>query len=161
MSASAASHDIRRDLVALLPRLRRFALILAGDTTAADELVREVCIRAIDKSHHWKAECRLESWVFTLIRSAWQDASGTPDGRDANTIEDEAEQAPAVTAAAPILSCFSSEKALALLLVDIEGFDYAEASSILGISSAELAGRLCAARMTLSAEPAARAERRA
>lgn len=161
MSASAASHDIRRDLVALLPRLRRFALTLVGDGGAADDLVRDVCLRAIDKSHLWKAECRLESWVFSLIRSTWDDTAGHRRDTGRQETDGDGSQAEFATAFSPALSCLSNEKAVVLLLIDVENFDYVEASSILGISAADLATRLCAARMALSTQPAARAERRA
>lgn len=161
MSASAASHDIRRDLVALLPRLRRFALTLAGDSRAADDLVRNVCLRAIDKSHHWKAECRLESWIFSLIRSAWDETAGSDHGGDLQAADDGVSQPHFATFSSPALSCLSGDKAIALLLIDVENFDYTEASSILGISATDLAARLCAARMALSMQPAALAERRA
>ncbi len=49
MRQPATTTDIRRDLVGLLPRLRRFAITLAGETAAADELVQAVCLRAISK----------------------------------------------------------------------------------------------------------------
>src|SRR5262245_29259276 len=65
--------DIRRDLVGLLPRLRRFAMTLGGDTTSTDELVQAVCRRAIEKSNQWNGEGRLESWVYTLARQQWTD----------------------------------------------------------------------------------------
>lgn len=74
MTQQIPSADIRRDLVALLPRLRRFALTLTGSEPEADELVRESCGHAIQKSHHWKGEGRLESWLFSLTRSLWTDA---------------------------------------------------------------------------------------
>ena len=65
--------DIRRDLVGLLPRLRRFAMTLTGDVAAADELVQSVCQRAVAKSQQWNGEGRLESWVYTLARHLWND----------------------------------------------------------------------------------------
>jgi len=58
MNQPTAITDIRRDLVALLPRLRRFALTMATSASEADDLVREVCAKAIQKSHHWKGEGR-------------------------------------------------------------------------------------------------------
>ena len=42
--------DLRRSLVGLLPKLRRFAMTLACDAADADALVLQACERAIAKS---------------------------------------------------------------------------------------------------------------
>lgn len=157
MNPSAASTDIRRDLVALLPRLRRFALTLTGDATLADGLVQDVCARVILKSHHWKGEGRLESWVFNQIRTGVSE-----DSRKRNRHEPTAE---AIDGNAAIASKaflgLPHGLASTLLLVDVEGFDYSEAASILGITPELLSSRLCAARLALASLPPGLAERRA
>jgi RNA polymerase sigma-70 factor (ECF subfamily) len=161
MNPSAASGDIRRDLVTLLPRLRRFALTLTGDPRAADVLVQEVCARTIQKSHHWKGEGRLESWVFSLIRSGWSDEPRRR-GRSEAQPGDHAEKMNGKGAASTkVLDCLTPGLASALLLVDVEGFDYPEAASILGIAPELLSSRLCAARLSFAALPPDLAERRA
>ena len=157
MNPSAASTDIRRDLVALLPRLRRFALTLTGDATLADGLVQDVCARVILKSHYWKGEGRLESWVFNQIRTGVSE-----DSRKRNRHEPTAEAIdgnPAIASKAFL--GLPHGLASTLLLVDVEGFDYSEAASILGITPELLSSRLCAARLALASQPPGLAERRA
>ncbi|MBW9086526.1 RNA polymerase sigma factor [Rhizobium wenxiniae] len=160
MNPSAASTDIRRDLVALLPRLRRFAQTLTGDTNATDTLVRDVCARVILKSHHWKGECRLESWVFNQIRIGWNEET-----RKRNRQEPHPRQSAQATddgsSASKAFLGIHEGLASALLLVDVEGFDYSEAASILGITPELLSSRLCAARLALASQPPGLAERRA
>ncbi len=157
MNPSAASTDIRRDLVALLPRLRRFALTLTGDATLADGLVQDVCARVILKSHHWKGEGRLESWVFNQIRTGVSE-----DSRKRNRHEPTAEAIDGNAAVAPkAFLGLPHGLASTLLLVDVEGFDYSEAASILGITPELLSSRLCAARLALASQPPGLAERRA
>jgi RNA polymerase sigma-70 factor, ECF subfamily len=160
MNPPAVSTDIRRDLVALLPRLRRFAQTLTGDANAADTLLREVCARVILKSHHWKGECRLESWVFNQIRIGWSD-----EVRKRNRLEQHSKQN---GEAAGLEGCASRAflgmpegLASTLLLVDVEGFDYSEAASILGITPELVSSRLCAARLALASQPPGVAEKRA
>ncbi|RVN15818.1 RNA polymerase sigma factor, partial [Sinorhizobium meliloti] len=51
MRPAAEMKDFRRDLVSLLPKLRRFAITLARNANDADDLVQEVCERAIARSH--------------------------------------------------------------------------------------------------------------
>ena len=43
------------DLVAALPRLRRYARVLTGDVHRADDLVQDTLARAWDKRHLWRA----------------------------------------------------------------------------------------------------------
>ncbi len=157
MNPSAASTDIRRDLVALLPRLRRFARTLTGDVSMADTLVQEVCTRVILKSHHWKGEGRLESWVFNQIRISWSE-----EPRKRNRHETAAKEVDSdVTIAPKAFLGLPHGYAGALLLVDVEGFDYSEAACILGITPELLSSNLCAARLALASQPPGLAERRA
>lgn len=159
MSQPSASTDIRRDLVALLPRLRRFALTLTGSAPEADALVRDVANRAIQKSHHWKGEGRLENWLFSMTRSTWGDEAkkhrrSDSDGSDTGSAADGRKPSNFVLSLPDGL-------ASAFLLVDVEGFAYAEAAAILGIQPDLLATRLCAARLTLAAAGTRTSERRA
>ena len=157
MNPSAASNDIRRDLVALLPRLRRFALTLTGDANTADSLVQGVCARVILKSHHWKGEGRLESWVFNQIRCGWNEE---PLKRARHEPQAAAPDGGEVTVSKAFLG-IPHGLASTLLLVDVEGFDYCEAASILGVAPEILSSRLCAARLALASQPPGLAERRA
>jgi RNA polymerase sigma-70 factor (ECF subfamily) len=153
--------DIRRDLVALLPRLRRFALTLTGVPADANDLAREVCGRAIMKSHHWKGEGRIEHWLFSMMRSTWNDETrkrrrsghDTTAGRDAAT--------PAEASAGNFFLSMSPELSSAFLLGDVERFSYAECAAILGISIETFAARLSSARLRLAAIGLEVAERRA
>jgi RNA polymerase sigma-70 factor, ECF subfamily len=158
MNQPSPTTDIRRDLVALLPRLRRFALTLAGSGAEADELVRDAATRAIQKSHHWKGEGRIENWLFSLIRATWAD-------EQKRRRRGEQRSAPATDSdtrrSAGQILLLSDGLASAILLTDVEGFTYAEAAAILGISTDLLSNRLCAARLSLAAAGTETSERRA
>ncbi|MCJ9672676.1 MULTISPECIES: RNA polymerase sigma factor [unclassified Neorhizobium] len=159
MTQPSPSTDIRRDLVALLPRLRRFALTLTGSAVEADDLVREAAGRAIQKSHHWKGEGRLESWLFSMIRSTFVDEAKKRRRADIHAADDAspAENSRPSTA----LVCLPDGLASVFLLADVEGFAYAEAAAILGIQPDLFAARLCAARLSLATAAAQTSERRA
>ncbi|MDE1158059.1 MAG: RNA polymerase sigma factor [Neorhizobium sp.] len=162
MTQQTPSADIRRDLVALLPRLRRFALTLTGSEPDADELVRESCGHAIQKSHHWKGEGRLESWLFSLIRSTWTD--GSRNRRRGTAGSQEQGGASSAEAAVPqehSLLSMPEGCASAFLLRELEGFSYAEGAAILNMTVEAFAGRLCSARLRLAAIDVDMAERRA
>lgn len=158
MTQPSPSTDIRRDLVALLPRLRRFALTLTGSAAEADDLVREAAGRAIQKSHHWKGEGRLESWLFSMIRSTFADDAKKRRRAEANAADDFPAENSRPSSA---LACLPEGLASVFLLADVEGFAYAEAAAILGIQPDLFAARLCAARLSLAAAAAETSERRA
>lgn len=161
MNPSATSTDIRRDLVTLLPKLRRFALALSGNAATADGLVEDVCARAIQKSHLWKGEGRLESWLFSLIRSASNEEPRRRGRPETQSREKPTETESKNSAPCRVLLRLPPGQASALLLVDGEGFDYPEAASILGIAPDVLSSNVCAARLALAALPPGLAERRA
>lgn len=160
MNQSTALTDIRRDLVALLPRLRRFALTMATSASEADDLVREVCARAIQKSHHWKGEGRIESWLFSLMRSACADARKKRKAEISQEAAEASLSADPTGKVSPVLS-LPDGLASAFLLREVEGFSYKEAAAILGIPTNLFASRLCAARLQLAALGVETAERRA
>src|SRR6202165_4889008 len=57
------------DLVAALPRLRRYARVLTGDVHRADDLVQDTLARAWDKRHLWRAGSNLRAWLFTIMHN--------------------------------------------------------------------------------------------
>ncbi len=51
-------------------RLFGFFLRLAGDRTAAEDLVQEVFVRLLKYRHTFKSEAEFTPWMFTLARNA-------------------------------------------------------------------------------------------
>jgi RNA polymerase sigma-70 factor, ECF subfamily len=57
------------DLVALVPRLRAFARLLAGgDRRLADDLVRDTVVRAVRAERRFASEANLKAWLTTILR---------------------------------------------------------------------------------------------
>ena len=63
----------RNDLVALLPRLRRFARGLTGSVDDADDLVQAACERAVLRFGQWTEGTRLDSWVYRIMQNIFLD----------------------------------------------------------------------------------------
>ena len=59
------------ELVAAIPRLRRYARVLTGDTTRADDLVQETLARAWEKRRLWQAGTDLRAWLFTIMHNVF------------------------------------------------------------------------------------------
>jgi RNA polymerase sigma-70 factor (ECF subfamily) len=57
------------DLIAALPRLRRYARVLTGDVNRADDLVQDTLARAWEKRQLWRAGSDLRAWLFTIMHN--------------------------------------------------------------------------------------------
>jgi len=59
------------DLVAAIPRLRRYARVLTGDPTRADDLVQDTLARGWEKRQMWQAGSNLRAWLFTIMHNVY------------------------------------------------------------------------------------------
>lgn len=59
------------DLVAAIPRLRRYARVLTGESTRADDLVQDTLARAWEKRRLWQAGTDLRAWLFTVMHNVF------------------------------------------------------------------------------------------
>ena len=57
------------DLIAALPRLRRYARVLTGDLNRADDLVQDTLTRAWAKRELWREGSDLRAWLFTIMHN--------------------------------------------------------------------------------------------
>ena len=172
MHQTAAYNDIRRDLVSLLPKVRRFAMTLTRNASDADDLVQEVCERAITKSHLWNGEGRLESWIYAMTRNLWVDevrkrkvrsGAGTVDAGEQSELIVDAAGEKAVYAHQLNKMIMSMPEGLSsvFVLVNVEGHSYKETADILGIPIGTVMSRLSTARLRLTAMVTGDSERRA
>ena len=171
MRQSAESDEFRRELVGLLPKLRRFAMTLTRNASDADDLVQEACERAITRSHLWNGEGRLESWVYAMTRNLWVDevrkrkvrtGSGTVDFAEQDDLHVEASADKAVYAKHlhRLIMTMPEGLSAVFLLVNVEGHSYREAADILGIPIGTVMSRLSTARIRLAAMISEQTERR-
>src|SRR6202453_2246054 len=73
MNTSEMPQNIREQIIALLPRLRRFARNLARNPHDADDVVQIAVERALSRLDQWRPDARLDSWMFKIVRNAWID----------------------------------------------------------------------------------------
>lgn len=148
----------KQELIAMLPRLRRFCLGLTGSRERADDLAQATCERALARLDQWTDGTRMDSWLFTVARSVWindwhrRQTRGVEvsldhvDGRHASDGITAAEQAVLLKRVMEKLVELPDEQRQVLLLVCVEGFSYAEAARILDIRIGTLMSRLARAR---------------
>jgi len=154
---------IEKEIIALLPRLRRFALALTRSPSSADDLVQATVERAIGNLDKWQPGTRLDSWMFriahNLYRNAVRDevtrgaklgtllpsAERVLDGEKAATVRLE------LSAVRAAIGDLPGEQREALLLVVVEGLSYREVAEVTGATVAAVTSRIARAREALRA----------
>jgi RNA polymerase sigma-70 factor (ECF subfamily) len=150
--------DLNTELVALLPRLRRFARALARNAHDADDLVQLALERALVRASQARADAPLAAWVFGILRHAWIDELRTRGRRTRLFAPEEAGAEAADATHATHVEVLSVQQALARLpeeqrsavaLVLIEGLSYKEAAHVMEVPIGTLTSRLARARTAL------------
>ena len=151
-----------RDIVALLPRLRRFAAGLTGSAQEGDDVVQTACLRALERYHQWEPGTRLDSWMFRIIRNLWLDRGKSAWNRLVRSDPDVLAQIPDHSVAREIevrdeLSCarlaiaaLPEAQREVLLLVTVEGLTYEAAAEVLGVPLGTVMSRLARARVAVA-----------
>lgn len=148
MHPAAESHNFMKDLVALLPRLRRFAMTLCPTASAADEMVGAVTLRALAHGQP-AADIRLDAWVYRLMRALRQE-----------NVDQGYETADAVEAVSRSIP-LPLGTAAAFLLVNVEKFRYDVAADVLGIAREQVIRQVADARLSFAASETNTFEKRA
>ena len=152
---------IGQELVALLPRLRRFALVLCRSQSLADDLVQGACERALANAGSWTPGTKFDAWMFRILRNHWIDHLRRM--RTEGMVEDVSMQTQLIGDAGegPILSRLvlsevqraidnlPQEQQEVLVLVCAEDLSYREASEVLGVPIGTVMSRLARARKRL------------
>ena len=150
--------NLRDEIAALLPRLRRFGRALARHREDADDLVQMAVERALTHTDQWRPGTRLDSWLFRIMQNAWIDETRSRIRRAQTFVAEEAGEQVGVSTTDAQIDAIAVRKAVAQLsddqrvvvgLVLVEGLPYKEAAQVLGIPVGTLTSRLARAREAL------------
>jgi RNA polymerase sigma-70 factor (ECF subfamily) len=147
------------EMLALLPRLRRFARALARDAADADDLCQQAIEKALVARAQWQPGTRMDSWMYRIMRNCWIDTTRARS-RAAQTFVDAdaglsvggeggAEAAVALTEVEAAMRTLPDEQREAVALVLVEGLAYKEAAAVLDIPMGTLTSRLVRGRQAL------------
>lgn len=159
--------DFKSDMIAVLPRLRRFAQTLTRSVPEADDLVQEACLRALSRAHLWDQGQPFDRWLFRITRNLWISElrkNKVRLGEGHIPAEESAELVTMETGESRVafsqlqgrIATLPSELTTVLLVVSVEGYSYAEAAELLDIPIGTVMSRIHRARKTLAqkiAEP--------
>ena len=151
----------RRNLIAMVPNLRRFARSLVGHAQDADDLVQAACEKALRNADQFQPGTRMDSWMYRIIQNLWLDdrrrarTRGTSVDPDDAYLSDEgkAAQLPEdrmmLAQVRGAMATLPEGQREVLALIAIEGLSYKETAEVLNLPVGTVMSRLSRAREAL------------
>ena len=150
------------EIEASIPALRRYAWSLLRNTDDADDLVQDCLVRALDRLAMDPKIRAVRPWLFTIMHnvfvSRWRAARRRHammpgDGAEIAEVSVGPEQDGALARRDLLagLDQLTEDQRQVLLLVSVEGLEYREVASVLGVPVGTVMSRLSRARDTLHA----------
>jgi RNA polymerase sigma-70 factor, ECF subfamily len=153
--------DVRDQIVAHLPRLRRFCMVLAGNADAGDDLMQATVERALKRQDQWLQGTRLDSWMFKIAQNIRIDQARAIKVRGVQIDVEEAvsltgddgraivEGRSELAKAQAALATLPEDQRALMALVVFDGQSYKEAAEILDIPIGTVMSRLARARRAI------------
>lgn len=159
---STPADDVGKQLLAMLPVLRRFALSLTRSADKADDLVQSACERALANADRYEPGTRFDAWMFRIMRNLWIDhlrrekvAGPMDDIDDRSDIvgvsgEQVIEARSEMSSVSDAIAALPDEQREVLMLTCVEDMPYREVADMLGIPIGTVMSRLARARRRLA-----------
>lgn len=159
---STPADDVGKQLLAMLPVLRRFALSLTRSADKADDLVQSACERALSSADRYEPGTRFDAWMFRIMRNLWIDrlrrekvAGPMDDIDDQSDIvgvsgEQVIEARSTMSNVSDAIAALPDEQREVLMLTCVEDIPYREVADMLGIPIGTVMSRLARARRRLA-----------
>jgi RNA polymerase sigma-70 factor, ECF subfamily len=153
--------EARDQIIALLPRLRRFCMALSGSADAGDDLTQSTIERALERLEQYQQGTRLDSWMFRIAQNINIDAARSRARRgtqvDVEALDtvmgDDGRQVvegrSALAKAQAAMAALPEEQRTLMALVVIDGQSYKQASEMLGIPIGTVMSRIARARQSI------------
>lgn len=156
-------HELRLQIVTLLPRLRGLARALAGSAADGDDLLQTTCEKALVRLHQFEPGTRLDRWMFQILKTTHIDrlrqmqrrrqVNLAPDLADIlpfdARIQEQAEAREDLAVIRSAVARLPGEQREVLILVVIDGMSYQDAAETLGVPQGTVMSRLARARRKL------------
>ncbi|MGE0062757.1 MAG: sigma-70 family RNA polymerase sigma factor, partial [Xanthobacteraceae bacterium] len=154
-----APESVREEMLATVPRLRAFAVSLAGNVDRADDLVQETLLRAWTHLDKFDPGTNMPAWLFTILRNLYRSEyrKRRREVEDVNGVHAERLVAlPEQTGRVEMqefrtaLTKLPEDQRDALILIGASGFSYEEAAQICGCAVGTVKSRVFRARTQLA-----------
>lgn len=140
-----------------IPRLRRYARALTGNSSAADDLVQDALERALVKRALWREGSDLRAWLFTIMHNVFINQVRSAAARRTVPLDDAAAELPSPQHADRLeirdldaaMQALPDEQRAVVLLVGLEQMTYDEAANVLDVPVGTVMSRLSRGRERL------------
>ncbi len=158
---SAIPTGFHADLVAVLPRVRRFCRALSRSSDEADDLLQTAVERALANTDKWQPGSRLDSWLYRIAQNIMIDWARSRSTRGETASLDMVEQVAGDNGVAIVegrsdlaqvahaYATLPAEQRAVMTLVVLDGLTYKEAAEILSVPTGTVMSRLSRARAAL------------
>ncbi len=157
MTEALAPTAFREQLLAAMPRLRRYAHALVHESAQADDLIQNTLERALTHWHQFDPHRDMVVWVLSIAHNAHLDARRRDarltvmDPQDVQLEQDQRQHDLGVDVGLRMdllaaLNRLSPEQREPLLLVSVEQLTYAECAQVMNIPVGTVMSRVCRAR---------------
>lgn len=153
------TNQVYREIETQIPNLRRYAMVLAHNSVAADDLLQQSITRALMKSHLFQPGTNLRAWLFTIMHNVHvsnvRHVAATSQAVDPDTVENTyggpapQDGAIALRAMRTALATIPDGQRTAVLLAGVEGMSYEEIAGRLNISIGTVKSRIHRGRRAL------------
>jgi RNA polymerase sigma-70 factor (ECF subfamily) len=155
-------NQVAQQIEVHVPALMRYAMALAHNPTAAQDLVQECVVRALTKAHLFKGGTNLRAWLFTILHNLyvseirrnkkWKEAANPEAAINSLSVPPSQIHSVMLRAVREAMRRLPSQQKLILYLIGVEGRSYKEVSRELGIPIGTVKSRCSRARDTLQQE---------
>lgn len=151
--------SVRDSILAAVPRLRAFAISLAGNVDRADDLVQETLVRALANIDSFQPGTNMSAWLFTILRNLFRSEYRRrrrevedADGSYAESLKSQPEQISKIEyeELRTALAQLPADQREAVILVGASGFSYEESAAICGCAVGTIKSRVNRARRRLA-----------
>jgi RNA polymerase sigma-70 factor, ECF subfamily len=154
----------RRQLLDVMPRLRRYTRTLCYDPATADDLSQQALERALTHWRQFDPQREMGVWLLSIAHNAHLDAlrrqsritvtdptelQRVQDNRQANSLSDHSHTPGLRLDLEAALARLPAEQRQPLLLVCVEQLSYAEVAEVLHIPIGTVMSRVCRGRAAL------------
>lgn len=160
----SGAFDLRSEIVAMLPRLRRFCMGIARNGDIGDDLCQATIERALSRADQFELGTRLDSWMYRIAQNIMIDSARRTRTRGVEVEVDDAlgligddglqivEGRSDLARARAAMAALPDELRILMSLLVLDGMSYKDAAITLEIPIGTVMSRFARARRIVDAQ---------
>lgn len=151
LSPPSHGHRFERELIALIPDVRKFSRRLCNRRAIAEDMAQQALMKAWRAQDQFEVGTNLKAWLFTILRNevyshgrrAWREAHWDPQSAERDPAPpDEQDWAVALSDTTRALQQLPESQRDAIMMVRVGGHTYQEVATLSGQSIGTVKSRV-------------------